>query len=258
VADVYDIESFYFNTASLVFLRKPSALLSHRHNWVNQVFQENVAAPLYMDRTFSFAVSGGVVHAGYLNPQKSLKFTQYSMDAGFAYQFYPDLSVGVMGSVRQGRTDTDRLTGWWGSIGLMYSPNPGVSYGLNLGGLGNGLLYFFDESASTTRILRLDVLPLVLEFGSTMRFPFQTRSPVISVAISGERNFRTRKFRVKGGFEAYFYDVFWLRIGVVAGDVITQIRYGFGMALGRFQGDYGVMPKEFAGRFDEFTLKFLF
>jgi hypothetical protein len=260
-SDEFDIEAMYQNPATLSFLRRPDIMIDERHVYDDQIFAENIAGRVFANRTTAIGLGAGVEHAGKLTHGGPFNFVQEDLDAGLAYRFpsvSSDLSVGVLGNLRAGKDAARTREAARFSLGLMYSPAPGISYSAIYRGLGTDLAYTAaaPPNAPVTQA-QVEQLPKSLELGSTMRYPASSAEPFMTISIAGEKDFTTHVLRIRGGIETIIMDVLSLRMGYVNAEV-RQWRLGAGVTVGRLLVDYAVMPVTGAGRFDEVTLKVAF
>jgi len=257
-SDEFDVEAMYQNPATLSFLRRPDVLIDQRHGYPNQVFQENIAGRLFANRFIALGIGLGAETAGKLTHGGPFNFTQEDLDAAVAFRppgVSSDLSFGLLGNFKSGRTDAGTRSAARLTAGLMYSPSPGTSYSAVFRGMGTDLVYnsvTYPEGRLTQSALVQ--VPRSLELGSTMRYPASSGKPYLTISISGEKDFEAHTLRVRGGIETIIMDLLSLRVGYVNAEV-RQLRLGAGIAIGRLIVDYAVMPVQNAGKFDEVTLK---
>jgi|GEM_PF-3500438 len=257
-SDTHDIESMYQNPAALSFLRNPGIMMDYRHDWTDKVIQENVAVPVISGRATSLGLGIGAENSGKLTRNRVLNFTQLDLYSALSFKLpglSPGLSVGILGDLRAGRDDSvSRATGQF-SIGVMFAPVGGPDYSIVYRGLGQTIGYS-STPVSGRNVTRGDILesPRSLEIGSTMRYPGSNKIPIMTLSVAGERDFLAKVFRLKGGMEAAFFSMLYVRLGYVRAET-SQLRFGLGFTTPWFSLDYAVMPSDQAVQFDEITLR---
>jgi len=257
-SDEFDIESMYRNPATLAYLRHANVVADQRHDYAGGVFSENIAGRVFASRTMAVGLGAGMESAGKFTTAGPYKFTQYDLDAAWAFRVpsvSSDLSLGLLGNFRLAQDDSLSRRAAQFAAGLMYSPTPGTSYSVIYRGLGTGVDYTAEE-AGTAQVTRGGIRhpPRSLEIGSTMRYPSTSAIPFLTISISGEKDFATRLVRLRGGAEVVIADVLSLRLGYLNAEV-WQVRYGIGLSIAGVTFDYAIMPLVGAGKFDEMTLK---
>ena len=257
-SDEYNIESMYRNPATLASLRRAEAVADQRHDYAEGVFGDDIAARVFASRAMALGIGLGATHAGKLTHGGAFRFTEYDLDAGYAYRFpaaSTNFSIGVLGNLRTARDDSASRSAGQVSLGLLYSPAAGTSYSLVYRGLGTGLSYAADPAApGPVTSARVDHFAKSLEVGSTMRYPASSTVPFITISIAGEKDLETRFLRLRGGAEYTLAGILSFRLGYVNAEV-WQVRYGLGLSLPWLSVDYAVMPVASAGKFDEITLR---
>lgn len=257
-SDEYDIESMYRNPATLAYLRNTNVLVDQRHDYINHVFNENIAGRIFATHTMALGLGAGIESAGRFATADPYKFMQYDLDAAYAFRVpsvSSDLSLGLLGNFRLGQDDSLTRKAAQFSAGLMYSPTPGTSYAVIYRGLGTSIGYT-STATGDGEFTRGEIQHPArsLEIGSTMRYPGMSSLPFLTISISGEKDFTSRVVRIRGGVELVIRDMLYLRLGYLNAEV-WQVRYGIGLTIAGLTFDYAIMPLVGAGRFDEMTLK---
>jgi len=258
VSESYDVNSMYWNPAALVFLQKSFVAVNHSQDQKDNVLAENLAVPL-LRRKSALAIGTSLSHLGYVKDSPlgpGFRFREFGLDLGFARKTGRSLSFGTTISGRLGQTETARLEAVFSSFGLVYSPSPGISYGIAYHGLGWRIRYSFDSSSTK---LRRENLPGILQIGVTMRFPRSPYKPsLMTLTASNEKNFGQDGISHRGGVELCPFRFLALRIGYQADPSMAAGRYGVGLRFDWLQIDYAISPSRASDRFQAFSVSIAF
>jgi long-subunit fatty acid transport protein len=257
-ADTQDASSLYWNPATLVFLQEPSVVFNHREDQESNAMNEDVAIPLLMGDD-GIALGASVSHLGYWkdSPQgPAFRFIQYDLDMAYARVIIPHLSLGLSIDGTYGKTETSRLWVASASFGLLYSPSPGLSYGIAYQGVGWKVGYSFD---STSTALHKENQIQSLQMGVTLRFPHSPSKPsLFTLTAVNEKNFRDHALGYKAGLEIFPIRFVGLRIGYHVNKTKAAARYGVGLRLDWLQLDYAISPSRQDDRFHQVSLSIAF
>jgi hypothetical protein len=257
-ADTQDASSLYWNPATLVFLQKPSVVVNHREDWETKAMDEDVAIPVLMGDD-GIALGASVSHLGYVqdSPQGSaFRFLQYSFDVAYARAITHQLGLGLTIGGSYGKTETSGLWAASASFGLLYSPSPGLTYGIAYQSVGWMIGYSFD---STSTALHRENEIQSLQMGVTLRFPHSPSKPsLFTLTAVNEKNFRDHALGYKAGLELFPIRFVGLRIGYHVNKTRAAARYGVGLRLDWLQLDYAISPSRQDDRFHQLSLSIAF
>ncbi len=243
MSEAHDISCMYENPAAIVFLQRPSVLLNHTQGNYSAM-QENLAFPVVYDRSQMVAFAAQLFSVGEL--AKSQAGTRYAIGYTLTYARKMTSSISLGGSVsflrgfvpHQSSASAASYT-----LGFDYIPNPDVSYGLALGGLGT-TVDFVNGGAGVAAIQSIS--PRVLEGGAEMRFPTESslRPAYLILALAAEKIIGQSGVDYKGGIEFLPISFLALRLGYIAGPTVHELRYGIGLREGPFAVDFGIYTKK--------------
>lgn len=258
IAETYDVSCMYWNPAALVFLEKSFIVMNHFQEWEHDAMIESIAIPL-LKSSNALAISASVAHLGYIkdSPQGAeFRFIQYGFDIAYARVIVPQLSLGASISMRYGQTKTSHLEVASSSFGLIYSPSPGLSYGVAYNGAGWRIRYSFD--GTSTNLHRENQLRN-LQIGATMRFPHSPLNPsVFTLTAASEKNLEEHGLGYKGGLEICPIRFLALRIGYQVEPSRAAAKYGAGLRLEWLQLDYAISPSREYDRFHQLSISIAF
>lgn len=255
VADIYNVNSMYWNPATLVYMQHASVVFNHTLDRSSNMMNENISTPLFMRKGEVVAIGVMVSHLGEVSesPLSDFKALQYGYDVAYSREILPTFCVGGAFNVRYASAESGNLWAFSSSIGVFYSPAEGIRYGAVLGGLGNGIRYTYD---GVSTILSSEKLARDLQVGATMQFPSAAKRTILTLSIANEKDFSRDGLRYKGGVEYIFLRLVALRIGYIVDPDVRVPTYGVGLRAGRFQLDYGMLPSRLTDRLYQFTLGF--
>jgi hypothetical protein len=257
-ADTHDASSLYWNPATLVFLQESFVVFNHRQDEASNAMNEDVAIPLLIGDD-GIALGASVSHLGYWNdsPQgPAFRFIQYDLDMAYARVIIPHLSLGISIDGTYGKTETSRLWVASASFGLLYSPSPGLSYGIAYQSVGWKIGYSFD---STSTALHKENEIQSLQMGVTLRFPRSPSKPsLFTLTAVNEKNFRDHALGYRGGIEFFPVGFLGLRIGYHVDKTRAAARYGAGLRFDWLELDYAISPSRLDDRFHQVSLSVTF
>jgi hypothetical protein len=250
VSDPYDVNSFYWNPATLTFLKNYSISANTIIDWKDLVWKNTIAVPYKIDGSNSAALGLSASYPG--------SFMYYSLNLGYARILSSNLSAGVFIDLHRGNTRTGELWGGSGAFGFLYAPSPGVSYALVFRGVGGNVRY---SSYSTYEKLDKVEPNRSILIGTTFIFPSVNRSPFIYINLAAEKIIGVNKFISKAGLEYWIASYVALRCGVVSGPTLTRGsvatgRAGLGLHIGHIRFDYGITPSVAEEQFHQMSISY--
>jgi hypothetical protein len=258
ISEAYDVSSMYWNPAALVFLEKSFIVMNHFQEREHNAMIESIAIPLLRSSN-ALAIGASVAHLGYWkdSPQGAeFRFIQYGLDIAYARTIVPQLSLGACIGMRYGNPKTSHLNVASSSFGLVYSPSPGISYGVAYNGVGERIRYSFDSTA--TNLHRENQLRS-LQVGASMRFPHSQLKPsVFTLTAASEKNLEKHELGYKGGLEICPIRFLALRIGYQVDPSRAAAKYGAGLRLEWLQLDYAIAPSREYDRFQQLSVSIAF
>jgi len=258
VSDIENTGSMFSNPATLSFLRHPGVMAAHHHNWNNHVRDDAIAARVFHNKWLAVGLSGSFSYAGLLEPRFNMEFTQYGVDLAISTKPEDILSAGVSASYRSGTAGDSSVSGYWFSMGAVYAPGGGLSYGIALSGMGRGIAYAYEPSLNRTVVTQGPEVMPALDVGASFVFPARGGPPSFLVSSSARRIFKTRDTEYRIGAELIVMRLIALRIGYVS-RTEDEVRYGLGVMLGRFRLDYTIMNrKDREDQYDQIGLRYNF
>ncbi len=243
LAEPYDIMALYWNPGAIAYLPRPEIALNHVMDVTSGVISEDLAVGIRVTHKDLIALGVSVDQRGYVPKQanENFRFMQYGYDIAYAREVIPTLSLGGRVGLHYGVAGSSNLWAAAASFGLCYFPSQEVSYGASINGLGSGIRYDFD--GYVMQLTRVNA-PRSLQVGAMVRFPPESREPVLTLAIANEKVFGVSGLRYKGGLELQPYPFLALRIGYQYANQlgISAPKYGMGFHLSRFHIDYSISP----------------
>jgi len=256
-SDIENIGSMYSNPATLNFIRHPGVMALHRHSWINHVRDDVIATRVFNNKWLAIGLGASLTNAGLINPRFNMEFTQYGIDVAISMKPEDFLSAGVSASYRSGTAGDSSVSGYWFSMGVLYSPGGGLTYGLAVSGMGRAIAYAFEPSLNRTVVSQgPEVMPAV-DVGASFIFPARGGPPTFLVSSSARRIFKTRETEYRIGAEGIIMQFVALRIGYLS-RTEDEVRYGIGVMLSRFRLDYTIMPRKDRDRYDQLALRYNF
>jgi len=254
VADAHDVNSMYWNPASIAYLENISVIVNHFQEQVINGMNENVTFPLRIQDNENMAFGLTLNHVGYIGRSKGddFKGVQYGYDMAYGREILPTFSMGIGIDVRYARSTSSHLWGISTSIGAFYLPYPEVSYGMVYSGMGSGILYTFDHGMTT---FTSENLPQILGAGVELRFPASVNKRFLTISVVNEKVFGEEGLQYKGGVELILYRFFALRCGYVRNLDEEGARYGAGIRAGRLQVDYSISPSKLTDRSSHISIQ---
>jgi len=268
VSEIIDIASMYGNPASLAFLTTADLLISHRKDWDEKIFHENMAAPILLAQKVALGVGASAHRSGSVASASNLKFTEFEIDIGVAFRVHPVVSIGVMLSGYYGKTDIGSQLAGLASVGLTYYPTPGISYGLKFNGLGVANRYFLSSDGTQTIAQRI-IPDQSVEIGSTLQFPTTSERPQVVMSIAAEKFVRgsdqrlsrraeDQENRIRGGIEIWPLSIAGIRFGYLRTPFQWGPRFGVVVSVSRIDISYTAATGGRDYRYDVFTLQVRF
>jgi hypothetical protein len=243
ICDPYDVNSFYWNPASLTFLKMYSVVANSVMSWDRLIFRNNVAVPYRLgdDQTAALGVA-----ANYFS-----RLAYYSLDLGYAKKLSPTVSAGIFLDLGYAASrSTERWVGS-GSLGILYAPTPGISYGMVYKGLGTGVQYTNDGIKETLEFKKPKQSFLT---GMTFFFPSINRRPYLIVSLTAEKILGTANFISKAGIEVMPFPFLAARFGILSSPIVATGRAGIGLYLSRFRIDYAISPSVAEDRLHQISI----
>lgn len=253
-AHVQDVSSMYWNPAAISFLEKRTVVVNAVMDSQTDVFHHMVAAPLW--HSDDHFLAAGIVGSHFGRQWYRPYFSNYGVDIGYCAKLTPFLSVGTLVNLRYGQIIGSSLWAGSGTLGLLYYPSRGITYGIRLGGLGPGIVYRQEGKRKT---LSYDSqLPKGLTLGSTFRFPTTTSYSTVTLSFDCGLDLRSRDLTNGFGFELSPWKALTLRVGLARENTITMFRYGAGIQAGFLQVDYAYVPLSNGNHFHHSSLSVSF
>jgi hypothetical protein len=241
-ADNTDVTSMYGNPGALGYLRNTSVVLTHQVDWTTQSATEQLAVPYQLNRDISLGVAAVVSRDGKLRAENGadFAFNSYGIDLGSSVRIMPTLTAGLLLGARSYTFADQTMTTGWVQVGVLYNPTPGITYGASYRIRNNLLCVIAGPSAF---LVREPTWPAELEIGAAMTFPSHSGTPIVTLALTTEKNFPSiQRFNTKGGLEVYPIPSVALRLGYKVGSSVNVGRYGAGVRFGKLQMDVGIAP----------------
>lgn len=254
-ADAADVTGMFWNPGCLSFIRHPGFILTHMVDVETHLQIEQVSGSAYHASGLAIGVNGTLAHAGSYTPDggPAVGLGLTGVDVAASYLLLPTLSVGMLAGVRWIRLAGEKGTTGWGTVGIFYSPSPGISYGMSYGAR-RGLTYWYANAQSGVE-WEPDVLQ-ALEIGATMSYPARAQVPTVVLSLTTQKFFPgVSLFSTKGGIEVYPLRIVSLRVGFKVGTVERVARYGVGLHLGGVRVDLAYAPTRVEQRFGGISVK---
>lgn len=253
VSDAFDATSVSSNPATASFLRWNTVSVTTVFDGHGRTFDHAVALPsmTFLNvHTLSFGVSGSL----YGDPWSRPILSDQGLDAAYAVRLYQTLSAGAMVNVRVAATTDASLLSASGSVGFLYAPTPGISYGLAMDGLGRGA--DFDPSRGGTPLRYDRDRQQRLRIGATFRYPSVYRAPYLIISMESQKLMGLSRTVYRAGISGMVYRGLWMRYGLIAGSPSTAGTVGAGYAAGRFAVDYASSVNETFARHHQVTVSY--
>jgi hypothetical protein len=250
VSDLNDVNSFYWNPATLAFLKNYSVNANSIIDWKNLVEKNTAAVPYKIDGSNSAALGVAVSYLGY--------FRYYNLNLGYAKILSSNLSTGIFVDLHRGDSRTGGYWGGSGTFGFLYAPSPGVSYALVYRGIGRNVRYFFYDAYETLDYVNATRSIII---GTTFLFPSVNRGPYLCIDLAAEKIIGVNKFTSKAGIEFWIASYVALRCGIVSGPTLTRGsvatgRGGVGFHIGHIRIDYGITPSVAEEQFHQISIAY--
>ena len=240
VADASDITSMYWNPAAIEFLSHTNLVLNSTLDADSQVLKSGFVMPFRLGRDQMIAV--GLVASYFGSPLSKPDFASYGFDVAFASRIFVNVGAGALLNVRHGSKFGDSfksgILSASGSLGLFYSPNPGISYGISYRGIGSGMVFSQGEGSILVEYERQ--IPQSIEAGITFRYPSSAKRPIAVLSMTVEKSILQSGAKNKAGLEITPFDFLSFRMGVLTNNPTTVYRTGVGIYLFGFLLDYGL------------------
>ena len=248
--DPYDVMSMYANPASLAFLRHPSVVVNSELQHGSQYLDNYVAFPVLIGQDM---VAAAGINGGYFGQLwHSLYFAHHGIDAGWAVKLSSSLSVGGLLNAQYGVTADAQMLATSGSLGMLYFPEPEISYGLALRGFGWGMTFAQNETGASLDYKK--DIPRILEMGVTWRYPAMYDQPVVIMSFATGKIFGSTNLSRNAGIEIYPFRFVALRFGVSVQPSQATERFGVGINLAGFRLDYALLPGTSGARFHQLSI----
>lgn len=285
--EAHSIRSILANPAALGLVdRNVAVAVSSAYDSDLNRLTQRVISPLLLDTRHSFAVSGGLHQEGdrslALNREGVLRaypdVRHVDLDAFYSLTFPGDVSLGVglFTSYVDGNGDVaDPFWSRYVSLGLLYRPDPSISYGIVFQGLGNRPVMRLPENtppseASETPepssvllqsvVNSLDTVPALvastvkdrIQIASTFRYPYEFAPTRFTLSLASEKVFTVSGLTFKGGLELYAASWLVLRTGflIQTRQETDGARFGAGLRARGVHLDYGIVA---SSRRDEYV-----
>lgn len=257
VSEILDVTSMYANPASVRLLRSGTVSLSHLEEWSQNSMRDNLTFPVYRGAGEAIAAGASVNHIGKLRSSPSVNYEgiQYMLSVAYARELVPDLTIGFGVTGHYSTAGTSKVWTGIGSVGLLYSPDPVITYGATLGSFGNDIAYQFANGATT--LLRR-TLSRHLEVGATMRLPSGSNQPKFVLSFANQKILDTDGLVYKIGLEYTPIDILSLRAGYRVDPDVATARYGMGLHVKRFRLDWAIAPSKLLDQMYQVTLSYEF
>lgn len=263
VADATDISTMYWNPASLSFLNERTVVLNYsleRIHGRDNIMNENIAISLLQGEALGLGVGATYSHVGHIetgSPFGGYAFNQGSFDLAMALKLSRFFSLGLLSTIRKGKSGSQDVTAFSSSIGLMYFPSPEIIYGLSYQGIGDRIEYSLDATGLQTNPIKAK-LSHSLQVGVTTRFNALADRPTLVLTSVSQKIFDINGIIYKAGVEAWPINFLALRIGYWVGTQTVAARYGGGLRFGEWQLDYAVSTTELEPQFHQVSISYLF
>jgi hypothetical protein len=259
VAEPTDASDAYGNPAALAFLPGTSLFASHAIEPKDEIMDENFAVSLPLGSSSCVGLGMSVIHTGYVkdSPRTSAKMQmiQYGLDLAYSQMLSNSLGVGFDLGVQSTRAGDFRLTQFTPSVGLLYTPSPEISYGIDYHAQGSPLEFAYDSISTTWKN---DAQRQIIEAGATLRLPLWRKDPTLILVLANEKLLRVKGITYKGGVEFLPIEYLSVRVGYFATPQSLYARYGLGMNLGLLRIDYLTSPSRLSDRFHEIAVALVF
>lgn len=247
IADAHDASSMYFNPAALGFIQHTSPVANSRLDSNSSALSSGIAVPFRIGSEQIIAV--GLVTNYYGATLSKPDFVCYGFDLAFASKIISTLSGGAILNLRYGSTVEGSFKSGLliasGSFGLLYSPNPGISYAIAYRGVGSGML--FSQNKDSRFVQSERELPQSVESGLTFRYPSSSKRPIVVLSMAIEKSLADSRGKNKAGLEISPFDFISFRMGLITNDPTTLFRTGVGTNLLGFRLDYAICPNSSTG-----------
>jgi hypothetical protein len=253
VSDGFDASGMYWNPAGLEFLMHFNPVVSSKLDANSQTLKNGLAIPIRLGsaQVMGVGLVGSYFGTTYTDPY----FASYGVDLAFATRIYAALSAGVMVNIRNGRgyfgQVSPNLVALAGSVGLLYSPNPGLSYGITFRGIGSGMIFSREDDLFAMHYERQ--LPQSIDAGLTFRYPSST-APVFVLSMGVGKNLSQSVMTNKAGIEILPFRFLSLRMGIVSSGSQSEFRSGIGFSFFSLYVDYGIAFHSSTGEGQELSI----
>lgn len=253
-SDTYDSQSMNSNPASLLALYYPDNLvLHHYYSERTKSIMDNMSIPVFIGAKNAFAVNVGYRMGGNTSfesslglptsPDPPLKFSEFGLNLGYAHKVAQNLSLGTLVTARHARTSMSKAWSETINFGLIYNPDPSVTYGFVYRGLGSRLIYRYDRTNGITSVRSVNS-PDFIAIGLTLHFlpSFTSNEPFFNLTFSNEKQFGIKGLKYNGGIEFNPVRYLSLRFGYYYGLGLSGTRFGIGLHFPGFQLAYLIAP----------------
>jgi hypothetical protein len=247
ISDSYDVTCFYWNPASLAYLREHSIVISHRQEDSIHGMSENISVPFMTGPNEAIGIGLDVDHVGDARAATYANYhaTQIGYDIAYGREITPTFSFGASIGVRYGHGDTTNLWAVSTTYGIVYTPSPEITYGAMLTGVGTGIVYASDR---ITTSLSTQNLRRKLNMGVTLRFPTQYQPEIMTLSAGNEKIFGETGIIYRGGLELFPYQWIVLRGGYVYTNDGAWGLFGLGFKGHGLRIDCSLSPNKLTDR----------
>lgn len=245
VAEASDINGLYWNPASMAFLRKNPMIINYTSSPAGGGSSFLVAVPVSTGQDqalgLGFSYEEGRTD-GANDPPTSFK--QYGVDLASAVSIAYSLSLGVRVSVLFAHNDEFQSIRGSTSFGIMYSPEPAISYAFVYNGLSLGASYSVDSSQG---LFTEEQFPRNFEIGLAFHYPSSREQRVVTVTLANQKFVGLDGLAYKGGVEVSPWRVLNLRAGYMSGPHGSEGRCGIGIQSPWMVLQYAIAPHKDRG-----------
>ncbi|MBI3111313.1 MAG: hypothetical protein HYZ01_07050 [Ignavibacteriales bacterium] len=245
VAEAGDVNSFYWNPASLSFLRRNSMIVNYAGAATGGGSSFLLAAPFPAGQDqalgLGFSYEEGRSDNASGNPTS---FAQYGVDLASSVNIAYSLSLGMRVSVLFAHNDQFQSVLGSTSFGLLYSPVPAISYALVYNGLSLGTSYSADSSQG---LFAAEQVPRNFEIGLAFHYPSSREHRVVTVTLANQKFVGLDGLAYKGGVEVSPWRVLNLQAGYMSGPHGSEGRCGIGIQSPWIVLQYAIAPHKDRG-----------
>jgi hypothetical protein len=262
-SQAFDATTIYWNPAGLSYMTWSSIPVTAGIETMtanNHAMTYNVVVPLPRVKDWAFAV-GGTMHqfhqSGNASPLRGLSFSQNDVAGAVSYRMMRALSLGATVEARISQSATRSLWSMSGSFGLLYVPQPGVSYGLSVQGLGSSVAYPY-ENPNDLNDIHIESMIRSLQMGLSISFPTERpEQPVVVLCLANQKILGQSGVVYKLGIEYWPLPIFAARMGYWVGPTSVAMKLGAALRFSKIQVDYAISSANLEPKFQQITLSYL-